>query len=339
MKDESEKASEKPPSITWKPAPPLDVSVKFPSAAANKDYLYVMAKSNTKKKTKNEGDKIYQLKLDSSEWELMPEFRQALKSFALACDQDHLYVTGGNKSEVPFKDDSGATSEVLTWKSKKGRWDNRKVPSMNYQQFCHGATTFSRYLVVAGGIKAKNTIEIIDTTKKQQTWFEVTKLPINMVWPYIAISGKKVYFGLGCTENYKESSNNIYGLHREDLETAEEEKISIAFDKWDEFSNIPAPPLQSSALAISKDTLIAVGGTPEQELRKYPLNSQSSCYYLSPKDNKWRKFSHMRIERSSPCIANHGNMLYVLGGWMRVEEGSESERQITYSSAVERGEL
>ena len=326
-------------------SPPLPESVKFPSAAANKDYLYVMAKGNTKKKswTNKEGDKIYQLRFGSCKWEEMPEFTRALKSFALACDQDHLYVTGGNKPEViSFEDDSGAVSEVITWNYEMDEWDSSKVPSMNNPRFCHGAATFSRYLVVAGGINADNTIEIIDTTQKQQKWFEVTTLPVNMVWPYIVISdsGKKAYFGLSCTENYKESNNYIHALRREDLETAAKEKKSIDFDKWHEF-NIPPPPLQSSALTVSKDTLIAVGGTPKQETEKLPLTSHSSCYYLSPEDNKWRKLSELKIKRSSPRIVCRDNMIYVLGGWIRVEEGtaSRSERQITYSSAVEKGEL
>ena len=330
MKVESEEPSEKP-SITWKMSPPLPDNVKFPSAAANEDYLYVMAKGNTKKNYNIEGDKIYQLQFGTCKWLLMPEFKQALKCFTLACDQDHLYVTGGNKSE----DDSGATKEVLTWNYETDGWDNSKVPPMNYPRFCHGATTFNRYLVVAGGIKA-NTIEIINTTQKQQTWFEVTTLPINMVWPYIVVSGKKVYFGLGCTNSYKEPSNRICALPREDLEAVQVEKETIAFDKWDEY---PPPPLQSSALAISKDTLIAVGGTIEQEQGKYPLTARSTCYYLSPKDKKWRKFSELKMKRSSPRIVYHDNMIYVLGGWTRLEEGSGSERQITYSSAVEKGEL
>ena len=334
MKDGSKEPNEKP-SITWKLAPPLPFSIKFPSTAANKDYLYVMAKSSTERKCKNEGDEIYQLKFGTYKWELMPTFTEALKSFALACDQDRLYVTGGNTSEVPIIDDSGATSEVLIWKNEKGEWDNSEVPSMNHPRFCHGATTFNRYMVVAGGI-AENTIEIIETTQKQPTWFEVTTLPINMVWPYIAISGKKAYFGLGCTENYKESNNYICALPREDLETAHAQEESIDFDTWEEY---PPPPLQSSALAICKDSLIAVGGITEQEPVKYPLTSQTTCYYLSPKDKKWRKFSEMKMKRSSPCIVYHGNMIYVLGGWIKVEEGSRSERPITYSSAVEKGEL
>ena len=335
LKDKCEESSEEP-SITWKMSPPLPVSVKFPSAAASKDYLYAMAKNITKMKSNNEGDMIYQFRLGTRKWKLMSRFPQALKSFALACDQDHLYVTGGNKSEVTCDDESGAVREVLTWNYETDEWDNSKVPSMIYPRFCHGSTTYIRYLVVAGGIKADNTIEIIDTTQKQQTWFEVTTLPINMVWPYIVISGKHVYFGLGCTNNYKEPSNYICALPREDLETAQEEKKPIDFDKWEEY---PPPPLQSSALASSKDMLITIGGTPEQGPEKYHKTSQSSCYYLSPKDKKWRKFSEMKIKRSSPCIAYHGNMIYVLGGWITSEKGSANERQFTYSSEVQKGEL
>ena len=336
MKDESEIPSEKP-SITWKPVPPLDIRVKCPSAAANEDSLYVMTKSSTMKRYNNEGDKIYQLQFGASKWELMPKFKQALKSFALACDQDHLYVTDGNKSEVTLDDDPGATSEVLTWNNETDGWDNSNVPSMNYPRICHGSTTYAKYLVVAGGIET-STIEIIDTTQEQQKWFEVTTLPRNMVWPYIVISAKNVYFGLGCTDTYKVSSNCICALPRKDLESAEAGKKPIGFEKWDEV-DVPSPPLQRSALAISKDTLITVGGTTEPEPGKYPLTSQNSCYYLSPKDKKWRKFSEMKNRRSSPCTAYHGNMFYVLGGWITLEEGSRSEPQPTYSTAVEKGEI
>lgn len=345
LSSEDKNPQEMPASFSWKMCPALPVSTKHASAAVNKDYLFVMSKANSKSskslRTESEGDVIYSLPLGTQKWVKMKEFPKPLKSFAVSCDDNYLYVTGGNKCAegllATLRGDNGGTNEVLACTSPEDEWDNSIIPEMNNARFCHGANFLNPYLIVAGGFSSDNTIEIINTAKKGQTWFEVGTLPIHMVWPYVTGSHSTVYIGLGCTENYKEPSDIIIGLPRSDLEDL------ATKDKHPDFENreeIPPPPLQCSALATKNTILIAIGGHVRENERKYPVQSENTCYYFCASDKKWRimEKSSLTMKRSNPCIASDSN-IYVIGGWMKLENMDKNEPSITYCSAVERGLL
>jgi hypothetical protein len=345
LSSEDKNSQEMLASVSWQMCPALPVSTKYASAAVNKDYLFVMSKGNSKSskgyRTKSECDIIYSLQLGTQKWVKMKEFQKPLKSFAVSCDNNYLYVTGGNKcAEMSFlsDDDEGGTNEVLACTSPEDEWDDSIIPKMNNARFCHGANFLDPYLIVAGGFGSDNTIEIINTAKKGQTWFEVGTLPIHMVWPYVTGSHSTVYIGLGCTENYKEPSDIIIGLPRSDLEALATKDKHPDFDNREE---IPPPPLQCSALATKNTILIAIGGHVRENERKYPVQSENTCYYFCASDKKWRimEKSSLTMKRSNPCITSDSNNIYVIGGWMKLENMDKNEPSITYCSAVERGLL
>ena len=247
---------------------------------------------------------VYKLLLDTLQWLTLPLPQHRVMFFTLAGCGGSVHMLGGLYS--PLTKPQGAKHEsgsVLTFDEHAACPWVEKLPPMSTPRHSANAVSIGSYIVIAGGElgdKRLSSVEVIDTSVEQPSWYNVGVLPEPMHGPRMVVWQDKLVVGLGIVIDFF-----VRRMYTIPLSKLLKKDLPITESVW---NKLPEAPLKRSALAVLCEQLVTIGGSDSEK------TPQASCTVFDPRKKCWNEFSQVAVQRALPAAVSTDQGIFVIGG-------------------------
>ncbi len=233
----------------------------------------------------------------SCQWHTLPPY--STRYFAMTTINNKLVVVGGRNR------DRSDSSELGEWQPDSNQW-TRPFPPMSTPCWLPSATSYKRWLVVAGGCHGSclhASVEVLDVSNMQWSTGPSTPTPRGRMK---STTIGDTWYLMGGSRDLWQSSPDVYSVSLEALVSHSSSDSSNIWNKLPSLNCTLACPLNIGG------SLLAVGG--EDMKSKKPV-STIQCYV--PETNTWVQAGQLpHAVFSCTCIMS-SDKVHVMGGYDR----------------------
>ena len=226
---------------------------------------------------------------ESGEWSKLP--RAPVRGFAMTSLNGQLVLAGGG---------GGDNHRIAVWDSGRGEWAH-PYPPMPTGQSASAAVGYQNYLIVACGLRHRDTVEVLDSSSGR--WYSAQPLPVGGHNMSSVVVGDRWYV---TSFYWKDIRPHIFCAHLPTLiSSATSAAHANAASIWQE---LPTPPVDWPTLLALQGHLLLVGGWGcVQKLHRY-----------DPEARQWRECGQLPFGMVGPsCAVLPSGELMVAGGQVK----------------------